>query len=56
MTNLCEYINLKNPCFSHYTIGNVYAKIGEIIGISRCSVYRGRIRALDIIRENYMEE
>lgn len=31
-------------------------EIGEIIGISRCSVYRGRMRALNIIRENYTEE
>ena len=31
-------------------------EIGEIIGISRCSVYRSRMRALNIIREKYMED
>ena len=31
-------------------------EIGEIIGISRCSVYRSRMRALNIIREKYTED
>lgn len=31
-------------------------EIGQIIGISRCFVYRSRMRALNIIREKYVEE
>ena len=31
-------------------------EIGEIIGISRCSVYRSRMKALNVIREKYMED
>ncbi len=46
----------RNIILMFYFLDMSDTEIGEIIGISRCSVYRGRMRALSIIRENYTEE
>ena len=46
----------RNIILMFYFLDMSDTEIGEIIGISRCSVYRGRMRALNIIRENYTEE
>lgn len=46
----------RNIILMFYFLDMSDTEIGEIIGISICSVYRGRMRALSIIRENYTEE
>ena len=61
MMNVCaKRFEIKRQAEKHYFdvhfLDMSDTEIGEIIGISRCSVYRGRMKALDIIRENYTEE
>lgn len=58
---LCEAIKVlserqRNIVLMFYFLEMSDIKIGEIIGISRCSVYRSRMRTLNIIREKYVEE
>ena len=59
--NLCEAIKAlserqRNIVLMSYFLEMSDIEIGEIIGISRCSVYRSRMRALNVIREKYMED
>lgn len=59
--HLCEAIKAlserqRNIVLMSYFLEMSDIEIGEFIGISRCSVYRGRMRALNIIREKYMED
>lgn len=58
---LCEAIKVlserqRNIVLMFYFLEMSDIEIGQIIGISRCSVYRSRMRALNIIREKYVEE
>lgn len=59
--HLCEAIEAlserqRNIVLMSYFLEMSDIEIGEIIGISRCSVYRNRMRALNIIREKYTED
>lgn len=58
---LCEAIKVlserqRNIVLMFYFLEMSDIEIGQIIGISRCSVYRSRMRALNIIRKKYVEE
>lgn len=58
---LCEAIKAlserqRNIVLMFYFLEMSDIEIGEIIGNSRCSVYRSRMKALNIIREKYMED
>lgn len=59
--HLCEAIKAlserqRNIVLMSYFLEMSDIEIREIIGISRCSVYRSRMRALNIIREKYTED
>lgn len=59
--HLCEAIKVlserqRNIVLMFYFLEMSDIEIGQIIGISRCSVYRSRMRALNIIKERYVEE
>lgn len=59
--HLCEAIKAlserqRNIVLMSYFLEMSDIEIGEIIGISRCSVYRSRMRALNIIKEKYTED
>ena len=59
--HLCEAIKTlsegqRNIVLMSYFLEMSDIEIGEIIVISRCSVYRSRMRALNVIREKYTED
>lgn len=59
--HLCEAIKAlserqRNIVLMSYFLEISDIEIGEIIGVSQCSVYQSRMKALNVIRGKYMED